>query len=156
MNGKAEAASGAPTCESGLTLFRSAAQADLFYFAAIVRCDRSPRSAAASVGRTAIVCCDRRTQASDALRSFVAIGGREHWLRRGRLLRSADASVGRAAVGYGIAGRAHALSPFLPVCGKLLGGVLRRVASRTAFCGAYRGKSWPADIFFEFLKKCEK
>ena len=24
--------SGAPTCESGLTLFRSAAQADLFYF----------------------------------------------------------------------------------------------------------------------------
>ena len=80
--------SGAPTCESGLTLFRSAAQADLFYFAAIVRCDRSPRSADASVGRAAVVCCDRRSRALAAPRSF-------------------------AAVGYGIAGRAP-LSPFAP------------------------------------------
>ena len=31
--------SGAPTCESGLTLFRSAAQADLFYFDSLQRAE---------------------------------------------------------------------------------------------------------------------
>ena len=123
-------------------------------------------------GGSFLFCRDR------SLRPFAAIGSRKRRTRCGRLLRLAVASIGRAAVVC--CGRLRdrwpcalipfcaprrvilfkeilrSLSPFLPVCGKLLGGVLRRVASRTAFCGAYRGKSWPADIFFEFLKKCEK
>ena len=102
------------------------------------RCNRLSRSADARIGCTATVRRDRRTQASNALRSF-------------------------AAVGYGIAGRAP-LSPFAPRGGSsvlrrfceacplfcpfaanfsgrfaarcLADGVLRRITSSTAFCGA--------------------
>ena len=122
-------------------------------------------------GGSFLFCRDR------SLRPFAAIGGRKRRTRCGRLLRSAVASIGCAAVVR--RGRLRdrwpcALIPFcaprrvilfeeilrsLPPFARLRQtplGVLRRITSRTAFCGAYRGKSWPADIFFEFLKKCEK
>lgn len=107
-------------------------------------------------GGSFLFCHDR------SLRPFAAIGGRKRRTRCGRLLRSAVASIGCAA----IVGRAHALSPFaprggssflrrfceacplLPVYGKLLGVVLRRITSRTAFCGAYRGKIIASATFF--------
>ena len=58
-------------------------------------------------GGSFLFCRDR------SLRPFAAIGGRKRRTRCGRLLRSAVASIGCAAVGYGIAGRAP-LSPFAP------------------------------------------
>ena len=122
-------------------------------------------------GGSFLFCRDR------SLRPFAAIGGRKRRTRCGRLLRSAVASIGCAAVVR--RGRLRDRWPcaLIPFCAprrvilfkKILRspppfarlrqtswGVLRRITSRTAFCGAYRGKSWPADIFFEFLKKCEK
>ena len=123
-------------------------------------------------GGSFLFCRDR------SLRPFAAIGGRKRRTRCGRLLRSAVASIGCAA----IVGRGRlrdrwpcALIPFCaPRRVILFKEILRSLSpfcSFTAnfsgsFCGASplgrrfaahtEGKSSPADIFFEFLKKCEK